>query len=308
MAGEPYNGLVTRRALLGGAEEDVSGTAEDVTEALSSTTIYDAKMVPVDFYADGMRQPIGTGGYVAGVRGTTRGQLTFRQEIRNGDQFLSMLTGAAMTITSGSSYAPTTSFSSRKTWTFRLWEDGRAKQIHGATANVSLEWTNGGRVFANWTWDGVWDAPEDEAMPEQSATAHTTSVYVARSATLTIGAAEIPHTSSGTIDMGNSVVPREDVTAASGISHFFIESRQPQITLDTEARKIAEGAPFATLLSGATAAFVLEMTSGANTLSVTCPAVQRIDVGDEDRGGRRVDQLTLLCCAYSGDDEIVITA
>lgn len=306
---EPFPALLTRKCLVGATQESTSGTPATVSAALANTSVYDAKLEPLDFFADGARAPDGHYlGEVAAVVGKTLGQLTFRQHVRHGDQFLPLLTGAGFKLATGV-YAPTSSFADRKTWTLALWEDGRKKLIYGACADLRLEWTNGGPLLASWTWTGIWSAPTDEAMPAQAPSTHTTTIHRARGATLTLGGAALPMTSRGQVALGNEVVEREDITAAAGVLHMYIAARRPRITLDPEARSVANGAPFAALLAMTEAALALVFTdAAANTLTIAAPKAQRRGVKDGDRGGRRVDEVELGCNASSGDDELTFAA
>src|SRR5690606_35252227 len=56
---EPYAPLLTRKKLLGGAEESTSGTAATVTTPLANTIVYDIKLELQDVMADNERTPDG---------------------------------------------------------------------------------------------------------------------------------------------------------------------------------------------------------------------------------------------------------
>ena len=308
---EPYVPLLSRKKLLGASEEAVAGAIETMTVAdLMAANIYDAKMVPLDMLSEGERMPQGHYlGNVTSIIGKQLGQLTFRQELRHGDPFAlragsGLLTGMGYEL-STSTYVPTSDMSKPKTWTFALWEDGRKKQLYGCMGTAVLTWENGGRVFADYTWLGSWQAPVDESMPAQAPV--TTAPYVATSAVFTIGGAAVAQIASGTIDLGASIEPREDITKVSGVVHFHVGSRAPRVTLDLEARKVAEGAGFADLLAMTEAALVLTFTDGTNTLAVAAPKLQRINIGDDERGGRLVDSTEFQCNASAGDDELTFT-
>ena len=305
---EPYVPLLSRKKLLGAKKEGTAGVAETIAIGqLIGGNVYDAKMVPLDMLSEGERMPHGHYlGNITSVVGKRLGQLTFRQELQHGDFFAlragsGFLTGMGYEL-STNTYKPTSDMSKLETWTFALWEDGRKKQIYGCMGTAVLTWENGGRVFADHTWLGSWTDPIDQAMVTQAPV--TTAPYIATSAVFTIGGAAAANIASGTIDLGASIEPREDITKVSGVVHFHVGSRAPRVTLDLEARKVAEGAGFADLVAATEVALALTFTDGTNTLAITAPKMQRINIGDDERGGRLVDGTEFQCNASSGDDEL----
>ncbi len=310
---EPETPLFRRKALVGGSEEDTPGTAKTISAALVASSIYDAVCEPLDMHGDSARQPQGHYlGSVAAMVGKRLGRLTFRMPMRYGDQALPMLTGAGFKLDTGT-YKPTSDWDSRKTWTLALWEDGRKKQIHGATCDVRFEWGGGvGReVWATFEWTGVWDAPTDQAMPAQAPSVHTTAYYVSRGATFTIAAAAAPLIGSGSVMLNNTIEEREDITSTTGVLHTFVGARDPQIRLPHEARLVADGAPYADLIADTEEAFSLAFTDEAGspkTLTIAAPKIQKIAVADGERNQKRLDDVTYRCNASSGDDELTFAA
>jgi len=300
----PAAPLLTRKKVVGAAAETTKGTSvlASVTTALASTLTYDAKCSPQGMVDDGRREPDGLyQGQIVAVPGKRVGQLTFRQELRHGDVLMTLLTACGYKDATG--YKPVSSISDQKCLSMKVWEDGRMKAIIGAMGDCSIEWTHGGRVFANWTFTGVWQAPTDVAMP---ATAPVTSVTTlkAAGATLTVGGAAIGYVGSGRINLGNSVAMREDITSASGVIHAVIESRNPTVELDPEAATVANSDCYGSLLAGTAGALALVFTDGTATLTVGALKLQYTDIADSARGGRLVDAATFLCAASSGDDEL----
>ena len=100
---EPQPPLLRRRMQLGAAQEDVaSGTFATMTDPMVATSIYDAQLDLVNVYDDGKRAPLGIHlGHVLAAPGVLGARLSFRNEIRPGDQTLPLLTGAGMTSAAG---------------------------------------------------------------------------------------------------------------------------------------------------------------------------------------------------------------
>lgn len=300
--------LMSRKKLLGAQEETTSGTSVlgSITTARADTVVYDARCEPVDMFSEGKRKPNNSFlGNIDAVPGRKVGRLTYREEIRysaaNG--FLPVLTGAGMKL--DTTYKPTSDMSSRKTWSLKLWEDGRWKGIYGAAANVRIVGTAGGRIFAEWEWMGLWQTVADASMPSGSAINSTP--FLLQAATFTLGAATAPLVNAFELDLGNTVSPRESITDGTGVKHFYVESREPTLRIDTEAHKVADYDTYGKLETPTTEALNLVASDGTNSFTITAPRMQRITIGDSDRAGKLIDDLTYQCNASSGDDEVTIT-
>lgn len=305
----PAQPLVRRKKLIGGAAEATPGTSvlATVSTPLASTLIYDAKMVPVDLTSDGKRAPDGHYmGNITAVVGQRAGRLTFRQELRNGDQLLTLLTGCGYKSDVGT-YKPVTSITDHKAFSFKLWEDGRYKSIIGAMGTCRIGGSAGGRVFADWEWTGIWQAPVVGVMPASAAVTSATT-FLLSGATLAYNTAAIGKISTLNVDLGNTVGLREDITGTSGLAHAHIEGREPGIEVDPEAHLIADSDPHGGLLAMTTAALSVVITDGTNTLTIAAPKAQYIDVGDDERGSRLVDTARFQCNADAGDDELSFDA
>ncbi len=302
---EPYAPLLTRKTTLGGTQETTSGTAATITAPFSATTCYDIKMESEDFFAGGERKPDGNYiGNVDSVTGQQMGKLTWKQDLRNADTFVALLTGCGFKLDTGV-YGISSDMSTRKTWSFAVWEDGRRKGLKGASGTFKIVGKAGQRVTIEWTWRGIWIAPIAEAMPAQ-APIQTVS-YFASSVTCTLGGAAIPMTEMFEIDGGAVVSDREHFVSASGVLHTLIAEMKPMIKLDPEARKVGDLDTYGLLLAGTTAAFNLVLTTGATTLTIAAPRVQRVQVNGQDRKGKRIDALQLQCNISSGDDALTFT-
>lgn len=299
---EPLASLMRRRCLLGATEETTSGTAASVIAALTATSVYDAKLEIDDPLAQGGREPMGIyQGEIAGVPGQLTGTLTYTQQLRWGDVFIAMLTGCAFT---GTPKARTSGMTSRKTFSFALWQDGVRKGLIGAAGTCKLTFKSGAPVTADWTWRGVWQAPIDEAMP---ATAPIVSLpYVARAMTFTYGSAVAwPHTGTIALDFGNDLQPREDVTKAGGVAHFYVADWKTRLTVDPEARLVAALDNYGLLIAGTEAAVSIVAGDGTHNLTIAVAKAQRRGVSDGDRGGVLLHNLELGCnVSTAGDDEI----
>lgn len=303
--------LLSRRKLLGcvieTSTQTLGGTAATVTSShlAADTTILNATLIPTEFFAEGERMPIGNSlGKVDSVVGRKIGVLRFTQLLRHGDFFTTFIQGCGYTL-SGTTASPESDMTARKYLTFALWEDGRKKMIQAANGNCTISFNNGGIATAEWEFTGIWIAPTDDTLPSQSPI--TSTNYVASGTTLTLGGSAIPHVSSVTIELGNTVVPREDVTRTGGVLCYLVSDRSPTVSLDLEARKISQSDAYGIMAAGTTAALNCVLATGTDTLTIAAPRLQRIDIQDGDRGGKLLDVHTFQCNVSSGDDELTFT-
>ena len=296
--------LLTRRKLVGFAIETDSGTAASVTTAMAATSVKDIKCVPMGVYDNTKRTPAGLySGSVAAPPGKRLGKLTFKQELRPGDQFVQLLKVCRFAA-DGSTYNSVSSLEGRNTGTFKVWEGGRVKSIVGAVGNCKLTFTTGGIVEADWEFMGIWVPPIDEAMPSQSNL--NTLPFVATNLQLTVNETALPYVSSVTIDLGNNIEEREDITSDPGAVHYVVSDWNTMIDLDPEARLIASHDAYGLFLAGTTAELQIVITSNANTLTFYMPKIQRVEIDDAERGKRLVDSIKCQALVNNGDDELII--
>lgn len=302
---EPYSPLLGRKKQVGLTEESVSGTAATVTAGIAANC-YNIKAEPGDFFADGKRQPQGNYiGSVPSIAGKTMGTISYTMEVLGGGPFLLHLTGCGYKASTGT-YAPSSTMSDRKTWTVVVWEDGRRKQLNGASCTVKLKGSNGNgsKLTAEFNWSGVWVTPIDEAMPARAPI--TTTPYMCKGMTATIGAAAFANVANFEIDLGAEVEERQSITAASGIAHYLVTDIDPKITLDPEARLVANMDAYGLMKAGTTFALILAFTNGSTTLTITAAAAQRQKVSDGERDKKLTDAIELLCCNSSGNDALTL--
>lgn len=304
---EPYAPLLSRRKILGGQEETTSGTANYPSAALSSTAVLEAAINFSDVYGQGIRRPLGNYlGTVKSVPGALRARAEFAHEVRPADQSLPLLTGAGFKLTTGT-YGPVSTMADRKTWSFKLWEDGRVKQCYGAVASsLEIMLKTGAPLTFRWSWDGVWqDLATDASMPAQSAL--TTAPYICTGLTFTIGSAAIPKFETATIRIDNTVAVLPFITSATGLAYGVVTERTFVVSIDTEARKKADLNQYGLTTTATEVALSALFTSGVNTLTIAAPKMQRVDVQSGDRDGVQLDNVTFNCNASSGDDELTFT-
>jgi hypothetical protein len=284
------------------------GTEEDPGGPMSGTIVYGSTLEPQGFYDDGERMPDGNrSGAIPSVIGPQPGKLTFRTEWLHGDLFYTLLRGCGFAISGASSEIakPISSYASKDTLTFYLWEDGRLKKLIGAAGTFTIDGENGKRVFVNWDFDGVWLPVTDVAMPAFDFV--TGTGFRAASAVLTFGGLALPQTQGFTININNEVAPRQTIETSTGITNFQVEDRKPIMSLQPESRLVAQHDSFGALLAGTVSSIALVLTSqAADTVTITGAGAQRISVGVGDRDKKMIDPVEFLMAntATISDDDI----
>lgn len=309
---EPLNPLLRRKSIVAAVEETTKGTEQSVTSAMAGTNAYDAIMNLREVYDFGRREPhLSHLDSVQAVAGRQKADFSFKTMVAPGDQTLPLLTGCGWAL-GGGTYSPTSSQSSMKTWSFRVYEDGRVKKMFGASMDFILTLEVGKPAMMEFVAQGVWNTLASDASLPTNPTL-TNPPYVCQSMTLTLASATVPRTSTVTIRGGVKIIGLDSHTSTYGYAYFTPVGRRPQIVLDTEARLKADLDLHGLITTPTEVAFsaVLTRVVGATTysLSIAAPKAQRIQVDDGDRGGVRLDSITLDCnaSATAGNDSLTFT-
>ena len=302
---EPLKPLLTRRRSIGATVETTSGTFIASTVPLAATEVFDVKCDVQDFFADTKRTPQGLyGGESDAAAGKQMGKISFKIRVRPGDQTLPLLTGASMVLAAGT-YSPTSDIGAKKTWSVDVWEDGRVKKMAGCSWNVKFTFKAGSYLIAEFDGMGIWEGTGDTAMPAQAAL--NAAGYVCLGTTLTFGGTALPMIETANIDLGMKPEPRESIVSSYGVISTIIGNDfEPKITLDPEARRVADSDSYGALLAGTTGALVIAVTSNTHTFTITAARAQRRMVADQNRGTRAVDQLDITPLVSAGDDALTL--
>lgn len=292
---EPYAPIIARRMLIGGSEEGTAGTAETVTTAFAGSWIDNIRCEPDDLFTGDATTPPGSlvGELPAYVTRQT-GTASFRMKLGHDDVFADLLTAFGFKSATGVMTFDT-DMAARKTWTLAVWEGGIKKVLSGAVGNsLSIEAVNGQPVFANLGFIGLWNAVTDAALPSDPT---RPAPYILRGSTFTLAAAAAPHVSRIGIDLGVSAMLRPHVTAATGFAHGVVADINPRISLDHEARTVAQYDAFGGLLAGTTLAMNLVLGTGGNTLTIAATTLQRRRISSGNRDGILTHEVDLAACS-----------
>ncbi len=183
----------------------------------------------------------------------------------------------------------------------------KIKKILGARGTVTFEGEKGGIFLANFTFTGVYVEPS-EGGTQFVTPAATPDPEPFLSAGLTFHAVSVK-LESVTIDIGNNVVMRNDVSAASGNISAVITGRVPVGSIDPEVDDIATINFFNRWTANTEGALTFALTGSAgNITTFTMPATQVTEMSEDDRDGIRIESIDLKLnrSADIGDDELSI--
>jgi len=243
-----------------------------------------------------------------GILGARSGQATFKAELRGSGSHgmeagLAILLQACGLAKTTEVFQVHSTHSSDKTISIDVWEDGKKKGLAGASGNVVFEGEQGGRMMCNFTFDGVWQAPIDEALPAYAPS--TTTPMRLQGGTFTLATLAIK-IGKFSLDMGCAVVPRYDVVAAGGIAYYMITDYDSVVSMDPEADLVGGYDYYGIWLAGTEAAVSLALTDGTDIVTFTLPKVQYKELKEGDREGIQIYDLTGECHHSSANDSITI--
>ncbi len=298
--------MLTRKKIIQAKIEAEKGTKE--TAGFADLLVYDPNIRPSAPFEPRRGPGKYIGNSVAGIVQEKSGILTCSAELRgNGtnamDAGLSVLLQCCGLKNTAETYQVASAVADHKTCTIQVFEDGKKKVLYGAMANPIFEGETGKRMMCNFEFKGIWDTPVDEALPAFSP--GTEAPPILANGTFTIGTAK--KVSRVSLNMGNEVVLRMDINAASGIAHAVIVDNDPVLSCDLEAELVAAYDIHGIWLAGTEAAVSLVLGSGAGKqITFTIPKFQYREIPEGNRDGILIYDATGQCNHDSGDDAVAI--
>jgi hypothetical protein len=181
-----------------------------------------------------------------------------------------------------------------------VFEDGVIKRARGCRGTVRLTGEAGGFAYLEWEFLGIFVSAGDVAYPTLSTGFDSSTATIPRvenaSFTFQGEAATDVIIKTFTIDIGNNITPRYDVSQSDGILAIIVNDRAVTGSIDPEQTLAAIFDPVTKLYSALVGAFNLTIgTTAGNRLVVTAPAAkcQITDVDESDRDNLMVNNLSL---------------
>jgi hypothetical protein len=175
----------------------------------------------------------------------------------------------------------------------------------GCRGTFSIDGTAGEYGKIKWEFTGLYDGPTDATAPTDS-TFNATIPPALKSGAFTLGAF------AGTIGtfkmaMGNEIVKRPDVNAATGFLAQFIKDRKVTAEIDPEAPALSSWNPVSILTAGTSAALAIQFgTAAGNRMKITAPKAVLDGVKYAERENILTYAIPLLLCPNVGEDDFAI--
>lgn len=304
--------MLTRRRVIAGKLESVEGTAEAITVTDTGILAMDVKF-DADIKVTERAIQLNTLSNLEPVIGARAGSVSFRAELKGsgGASYASAgpalspylkACGFAETLAAGSAtYKPASS--GVPSITLWVYADGVAKKLKGCRGTVSFAGKVGEPCYADFKFQGVYDAVADLAMV--SPTFEGTVPPALLGATFTVDSYAGIITSFN-IDMANEISLRESVNAAAGYLSALITGRKPTGKLDPEETLVATYAWYTKWLAGAGLALNIGTigTGTCNKVQITAPKLVYTKISESSRSGNDVADLSFSLAMSTGDDEV----
>lgn len=300
--------LLRRKRLVAAAVETTIGTAETFANGDAAFNAYETVPQPTIEFEE--RQGQSAFSPLPGTLGGYGGTVTFQTDLIGGAStpfWASVLLPACGYVETSGVFDPTTEApgSNVKTLTIGVYEDGVLKTLRGCAGNVVFTLPAGRRAFAEFTFTGIWDTPQDASL--LTPTYPTTAPLRFANSAWTLGSWD-PCVEQITIDLGNEVVLRECAGDASGYISAIITGRRTVGTMNPEATLVATNDVYGDWISRTEQALSIVLGSSGNRVTFTAPKLQFTNVQEGDRNNIQIDELEfqLNRSAAAGDDELQI--
>lgn len=310
--------MLTLRRVIAAKIETTEGTKETLTGTESGILAFDPKFeVDVQMTKRNAIRP--SLSPLADVPGAQLARLTFRVELKGaGSAYSTSVKPAVGEFLRGCGFAETVdttvgaetvtydpASTGHKSMTIALYQDGIRQLMYGARGNVKFTFRHGEPVYADFEFLGVYDGTTDVTLP--SPIFESTIPPAFYNSTFTVAGSSML-IEGITIDMGNVLTLRKDVTKTAGYYSAIITGREPNGSFDPEMVAVASHDFYGRWIAGTTGALVIGPVGGTqyNKVTVTAPAVQYRKVADADRDGIAIADTSFLLVGDEGDDEIQI--
>lgn len=302
--------MLKKKRLLAAKIETTIGTAISLAGADGAMNVYDPMIQANIEQAKRPRQ--GSFGNRKSISKQRGGTATFRTEVYGDGAggvplWASVLLPACGWVDSAGVFSPTTESpgTNVKTITIGCYQDGMFKQLFGAAGTFKLIFEAGSPVSIEWTFQGIFDEPDDVTILSPTYPAITPPRFASN--TFTIGGSSPGCIESLEVDAGNEVALRSCPGTVSGIKSGIVTDRKVNGTMNPESRLIATEDVFGKWIAGTEEALVIELDDGTDLISFDAPKLQRQNVQEGERAGIQTDEISFDCNGNAGDDEFTIT-
>lgn len=305
--------ILRRRRVLAAKIEATPGVAESLTGSDGVFNVFDSNVNPtiemIQRDGQGVFSPL------PGVLGARGGTASFSIHAIGGDPLPAWATTflpACGLVATSDVYAPVSAppgtAAGVKTITIGSYQDGMFKRLRGCMGTALFTFIAGQPVAVAFTFTGLWDTPSDVALIAPNYPNILPPRFA--DAGLTIGGSLwSPKISQMTLDLGNTVILREDPSDITGYCTALITNRRINGTLDPESSLVATNDTYGDWLDSSESALSLSFGEAGNRIAVAAPKWQIVNPQEGNRNDVQIDTIEyqLNRDADAGDDELEIT-
>jgi hypothetical protein len=304
-----------RNRILLAKEESVYGS--DPTPTVSANAM-EAQNVKVNYIGDLLQRDNIRGNIsaVSPVVGKRYVEVTFSMELKGGGtkgtagRIGDLLEACSFSevASAGSSVTYTPASSSQKSITIYVYNLDSAsavlEKVTGAVGTVAIKLKAGNYAQLDFTFRGLYNAPSDVALPA-APTFETTLPPVVESAAFTLNSVATLVVGDLSLDIGNDIAERDDITTANAIKSFFVIGRKPKGTFNPEATLVATYGWHADWIASTQRALsVVVGSASGNKVTITAPKVTIDSIADADINGVLGIDVPFSLGQNAGNDEI----
>ena len=311
--------MLTRRRVITARIEAVEGTMETITVTDAGILASDVKF-EADFKTnDRAGIMLNTLSNMAPTMGARSASITFKAELKGaGAAYSATVKPALGTYLRGCGMLETidvTASNEKATYTpastglpsLTIWvyEDGLIKKARGCRGTFKITGKVGEVIYADFTFTGVFDSVVDGAMI--APTFEATVPPVMMGSVLSLDSNTTMVAESFSIDIANSIQLRTSISAPDGYLSAMLTDRNATGTLNPEMTLVASYDFIGKWKAGNQAALaigpVTPPSGNYNKFNITAPKCVYTKVGESDRNGVMVADLSYKLIMNTGDDE-----
>lgn len=304
--------MLRKREIILVKEESTYGVDSTPTENLNAVLAFTPQVTPVGEIFE--REPIrGTLSRFASLVGARSRQITFQTELRGsgslgvaprtGDLFEAC--GMLETIVATTSVKYTPASSSLKSVTIYAYIDGLLYKLLGCVGSWEIVCEMGKPAMISWTFQGLYNAPADAALPTAPVFDSPTPPQCL-SSNFIFNAVTTFVVQQLSLVLGNSTGQRDDINAVDGIKGFVVTGRKGSGSFNPEAVLTATYDFEGDWKSAAQRALEITLGTAGNRVKLSAPKVQ-IDVpAHADRNEIFTFDIPFFLAMDQGDDEVAI--
>lgn len=296
------NPLLKRISTLAFKEESTAGTAESLAAADGAFNAFE-----IDFQAEitvEERESQGSFNRLAGSPGARKATVSFKTDMgwdgTAHPAWASVLFPACGVVATGDVYAPVSAppgVDGVTTVTIGFYLDGAFKKMHGCMGNFKITGTSGSMGMIEWEFQGQWNPVTDTTIIDPSYPQDLPPRFAEQTCSWNSTAQVIE---SVEFDCGNEMQLREDASTESGFLTALVVDRYPKVSMNPEARLVADDDHFGDWIAGTEGSLTFGFTgpTGSSTdgvITVAAPKAQILNCQASDRNKLAINDIEFGC-------------